>query len=72
MRLHRLPYATAKAILEGKLTYVFRKGMISAPLFGAVTTNTSLVSLFDWCVCVGMYVVCIIMLCVCGFVCGFV
>lgn len=32
---------TVNAIAEGKLTYVFKKGIISAPEFGAVTTNTS-------------------------------
>ena len=32
---------TVNAMAEGKLTYVFKKGIISAPEFGAVTTNTS-------------------------------
>ena len=44
-RFEREPYNTVKAIAPGRFTYVLRKGMISAPDFGAVTTNTSLVSL---------------------------
>lgn len=34
-------YATVNAMADGRLTYVFRKGMISAPELGAVTTSTS-------------------------------
>jgi len=36
-----LAYRTVKPMAMGKLTYVLRKGMTSAPLPGAVTTNTS-------------------------------
>lgn len=39
--LHIEEYATVKAMAEGRLTYVFKKGMISAPELGAVTTRTS-------------------------------
>ena len=36
-----LAYNTVKPIAIGRLTQVFRNGMTSAPLPGAVTTNTS-------------------------------
>ena len=36
-----LAYRTVKPIAMGRLTHVFRKGMTSAPLPGAVTTSTS-------------------------------
>ncbi len=36
-----LAYPTVKPIAMGRLTHVFRKGMISAPEPGAVTTSTS-------------------------------
>jgi hypothetical protein len=39
--LHIEEYATVNAIAEGRLTYVFKKGIISAPELGAVTTRTS-------------------------------
>ena len=44
-RFDNEPYSTVNAIAPGKLTYVLRKGMISAPDLGAVTTSTSFVSL---------------------------
>ena len=34
-----------KPMAAGRLTYVFKKGIISAPELGAVTTSTSFVSL---------------------------
>ena len=39
-----LAYSAVNAIAPGRLTYVLRNGMISAPEPGAVTTSTSLVS----------------------------
>lgn len=32
---------TVNAMAEGRLTYVFKNGIISAPELGAVTTSTS-------------------------------
>lgn len=34
-------YIRVKAMAEGRFTYVFKKGIISAPELGAVTTRTS-------------------------------
>ena len=40
-RVRTLAYKMVKPIAAGRFTHVLRKGMISAPLPGAVTTSTS-------------------------------